>query len=95
MAAETRPKRPIRWHIGIFLAPAVLVYTAIMILPLAGTLQLSLFRNIEQHQIFVGLENFRWVSGTRSGTTPGSLSSTCWCRTRSASCWPHFCPARG
>lgn len=63
MAAETRPKRPFRWHIGIFLAPALLVYTAIMILPLAGTLQLSLFRNIEQHQVFVGFENFRTLFG--------------------------------
>ncbi|RUV35089.1 sugar ABC transporter permease, partial [Mesorhizobium sp. M7A.F.Ca.MR.148.00.0.0] len=63
MAADIRPKRPFRWHIGIFLAPAVLVYTAIMILPLAGTLQLSLFRNIEQHQVFVGLENFRMLFG--------------------------------
>ncbi|PTE06824.1 carbohydrate ABC transporter permease [Mesorhizobium helmanticense] len=57
------PKRPFRWHIGIFLAPAVLVYTAIMILPLAGTLQLSLFRNIDQSQVFVGLENFRTLFG--------------------------------
>ncbi|QKC93924.1 carbohydrate ABC transporter permease [Mesorhizobium sp. NZP2298] len=63
MAAEIRPKRPFRWHIAVFLAPAVLVYTAIMILPLAGTLQLSLFRNIEQHQIFVGLDNFRTLFG--------------------------------
>ncbi|MFC3326750.1 carbohydrate ABC transporter permease [Mesorhizobium cantuariense] len=63
MAADIRPKRPFRWHIAIFLAPAVLVYTAIMILPLAGTLQLSLFRNIEQHQVFVGLENFRMLFG--------------------------------
>ncbi len=38
---------PFRWHIGVFLAPAVLVYTAIMILPLADTLQLSLFRNVD------------------------------------------------
>jgi len=63
MAAETRPKRPFRWHIGVFLAPALLVYTAIMILPLAGTLQLSLFRNIEQNQVFVGLQNFRTLFG--------------------------------
>lgn len=63
MAAETRPKRPFRWHIGVFLAPALLVYTAIMILPLAGTLQLSLFRNIEQHQVFVGFANFRTLFG--------------------------------
>jgi raffinose/stachyose/melibiose transport system permease protein len=57
------PKRPFRWHIVVFLAPAVLVYTAIMILPLAGTLQLSLFRNIDQAQVFVGLENFRRLFG--------------------------------
>ncbi|RWX71128.1 sugar ABC transporter permease [Mesorhizobium sp. M4B.F.Ca.ET.089.01.1.1] len=63
MAAQTRPKRPIRWHIAIFLAPAVLVYTAIMILPLAGTLQLSLFRNVDQSQVFVGLDNFRTLFG--------------------------------
>ena len=63
MAAQTRPKRPFRWHIGVFLAPAVLVYTAIMILPLAGTLQLSLFRSINQAQVFVGFDNFRTLFG--------------------------------
>ena len=44
MAAAS--KKPFRLHIGVFLAPAVLVYTAVMILPLFGTLQLSLFRSI-------------------------------------------------
>ncbi|RUU51380.1 sugar ABC transporter permease, partial [Mesorhizobium sp. M2C.T.Ca.TU.002.02.1.1] len=63
MAAETRAKRTIRWHVGVFLAPAVLVYTAFMILPLFGTLQLSLFRNIEQSQVFVGFSNFRTLFG--------------------------------
>jgi len=63
MAAQIRPKRPFRWHIGVFLAPAVLVYTAIMILPLAGTLQLSLFRSINQAQVFVGFDNFRTLFG--------------------------------
>ncbi|TPL93932.1 sugar ABC transporter permease [Mesorhizobium sp. B2-3-12] len=63
MAAQTRPKRPFHWHIAVFLAPAVLVYTAIMILPLAGTLQLSLFRNVDQSQVFVGLDNFRTLFG--------------------------------
>lgn len=63
MAAATKPKRPFRWHIIVFLAPAVLVYTAIMILPLAGTLQFSFFRNIEQSQVFVGFDNFRTLFG--------------------------------
>jgi raffinose/stachyose/melibiose transport system permease protein len=47
----------------VFLAPAVLVYTAIMILPLAGTLQFSFFRNIDQSQVFVGFDNFRTLFG--------------------------------
>ncbi|MHA6643919.1 carbohydrate ABC transporter permease [Mesorhizobium sp. A623] len=63
MAAATKPKRPFRWHIAVFLAPAVLIYTAIMILPLAGTLQFSLFRNVEQSQVFVGFDNFRTLFG--------------------------------
>lgn len=55
--------KPIRWHIVVFLAPAVLVYTAIMILPLFGTLQLSLYRESGAGLIFVGLENFRTLLG--------------------------------
>lgn len=52
-----------RWHIVIFLVPAVLVYTAIMIIPLFGTLQLSLFTTIDREQIFVGLDNFITLLG--------------------------------
>ena len=51
--------RRIRWHIGVFLAPAVIVYTAVMIFPLFNTLRLSLYSKIEQERVFVGLENFR------------------------------------
>jgi raffinose/stachyose/melibiose transport system permease protein len=58
MAAQTN-RRPVRWHIAVFLAPAVLVYTAIMILPLFGTLQLSLFNSQGQVRFFAGLDNFR------------------------------------
>ena len=64
MTVETASlKRPIRWHIAVFLAPAVLVYTAIMILPLFGTLQLSLFRGVDRVQTFVGFDNFRTLLG--------------------------------
>ena len=52
-----------RWHILVFLAPAVLVYTALMILPLVGTLKLSLFQQVDQKQVFVGLDNFRTLFG--------------------------------
>ena len=35
-------RKPVRWHIAVFLAPAVVVYTALMIIPLFGTLAQSL-----------------------------------------------------
>lgn len=63
MSSTGNRKPAVRWHIAIFLAPAVLVYTAIMIIPLFGTLQLSLFREIDQEQIFIGLDNFRILLG--------------------------------
>lgn len=63
MTGEPTIKRPIRWHIAVFLAPAVAVYTAIMIGPLFGTLQFSLFREIDQVQTFVGLANFETLFG--------------------------------
>lgn len=56
-------RKPIRWHIGVFLAPAVLVYTAIMIIPLFGTLNLSLYNLDGQNRIFVGLANFVTLFG--------------------------------
>jgi raffinose/stachyose/melibiose transport system permease protein len=59
MSTDTRQKPAIRWHVAVFLAPAVLIYTAIMILPLFGTLQLSLFRDIDGQTAFVGFENFQ------------------------------------
>jgi raffinose/stachyose/melibiose transport system permease protein len=61
--ADSTIKKPFRWHIIVFLAPAFLVYTAFMIVPLAGTLQLSLFRRIDQQLLYVGLDNFRMLFG--------------------------------
>lgn len=58
---ESAPKkRPFRWHILVFLAPAVLVYTMIMILPLAETLRFLFFQRDSVTQVisFVGLENY-------------------------------------
>ncbi|MEM8917201.1 MAG: sugar ABC transporter permease [Pseudomonadota bacterium] len=59
------PRRPIRWHIAVFLAPAVLVYTAVMIIPLFETLRLSFFgksdETIDQlvgDIVFVGFRNY-------------------------------------
>ena len=55
--------RRIRWHIVIFLAPAVLVYTAVMIFPLFNTLRLALYSEIENARVFTGLANFRTLFG--------------------------------
>jgi raffinose/stachyose/melibiose transport system permease protein len=62
-SADIKARRPARWHIAVFLAPAVLVYTAIMIIPLFGTLQLSLFNAENQQRYFTGLQNFRTLLG--------------------------------
>ncbi|MFO1210039.1 MAG: sugar ABC transporter permease [Amaricoccus sp.] len=56
-------RKPIRWQILVFLAPAFLVYTAVMIIPLFATLDLALFRTVEGVQSFVGLDNFRTLFG--------------------------------
>lgn len=61
--AERLNKPKFRWHIVVFLTPAVLVYTAVMIYPLLGTLWLSLFTEIDQTRVFVGLKNFKTLFG--------------------------------
>ncbi len=51
---DAMPRRQqIRWHIAVFLAPAVLVYTAIMILPLGSTLFLSFYKDVQGAEVFV------------------------------------------
>lgn len=56
-------RKPIRWHVAVFLAPAVVVYTAIMIVPLFATLDLALYRSVEGVQSFIGFGNFRTLFG--------------------------------
>jgi len=55
--------KPFRWHIPVFLAPAVLVYTAIMIIPLFATLNLSLYTSVDRVPVWNGLGNFRTLFG--------------------------------
>ncbi|TGN54726.1 sugar ABC transporter permease [Paracoccus liaowanqingii] len=73
-------RRAVRWHIGVFLAPAVLVYTAIMIVPLLGTLNLSLFARGEDGRVFVGLANFATLFGDPrwSGAFWNALGNNAW-----------------
>lgn len=47
----------------VFLAPAVLVYTAVMIFPLFNTLRLALYTEVGQERVFVGLANFATLFG--------------------------------
>ncbi len=59
--AGTRPR--VRWHIFVFLAPAVLIYSVIMIFPMLDTLRLALFTSVDNVRHFVGLDNFRALFG--------------------------------
>lgn len=57
-------RKPVRWHIAVFLAPAVLVYTALMIIPLFGTLAQSMMNeDAAGTRVFVGLQNFATLFG--------------------------------
>ena len=62
-AEAVAPARHIRWHIPVFLAPALLIYTALMILPLIDTLRLALYQRIDGAPTFIGLDNFKALFG--------------------------------
>lgn len=52
-------RKPFPWHIVVFLAPAVAVYTLFMIYPILASLWLSLNNKAEGGgQVFVGLQNY-------------------------------------
>src|SRR5437868_8006124 len=52
-------KRAFPWHVLVFLAPAVLIYTIFMIYPLFDSLRLSFFTQ-DAHNVesFAGLQNY-------------------------------------
>ncbi len=79
-ASQFRSKRKIRWHIFVFLAPAVLVYTAIMIFPLFSTLRLSFYSEIDHSQVFVGWKNFKTLFGDKywSASFWNALGNNAW-----------------
>lgn len=81
MSIETSPSRKaFRWHILVFLAPAVIIYTLVMILPLIGTLQLSLFKTVDGASHFAGLDNFRTLFGDQRWAASfwNALRNNCW-----------------
>jgi raffinose/stachyose/melibiose transport system permease protein len=52
-------RKPFPWHIVVFLAPAVAIYTLFMIYPILASLWLSLNNKAEDGgQTFVGLQNY-------------------------------------
>jgi raffinose/stachyose/melibiose transport system permease protein len=54
-------RKPFPWHIIVFLAPAVLIYTVFMIYPLVDSLRFSLFAPSPDNpraNVFVGLQNY-------------------------------------
>jgi raffinose/stachyose/melibiose transport system permease protein len=56
----TRNNKPFPFHIVVFLAPAVIIYTLFMIYPLIDSLRYSLYSpNAEGSEIFVGLANYQ------------------------------------
>ncbi len=59
----TEIRRPRRWHILVFLLPALVVYTAVMILPLFETLRQSFYNTVDGQLTFVGLGNFKVLFG--------------------------------
>ena len=69
-----------RTHIAVFLAPAVLVYTAMMIFPLFNTLRLALYTQGADSRVFAGLQNFRTLFGDPnwSGTFWNALGNNVW-----------------
>jgi raffinose/stachyose/melibiose transport system permease protein len=73
-------RKAVRWHIAVFLAPAVLIYTAIMIIPLFATLNLSLFTLVDRARVFAGLDNFRTLFGDPrwSETFWNALGNNAW-----------------
>lgn len=78
--AKVRKQSRIKWHIVVFLAPAVLVYTAIMIIPLFNTMRLALYDDVDNLRVFVGLKNFYTLFGNEmwSGRFWNALANNFW-----------------
>lgn len=60
MKTMRKSKKPFPFHIIVFLAPAIIIYTTFMIYPLVDSLRLSLYAENEQNQeVFVGAQNYQ------------------------------------
>jgi raffinose/stachyose/melibiose transport system permease protein len=71
IAVPMRRRRFVRVHILVFLAPAVLIYTAFMIYPLFDSLWLSLNnKGATANQVFVGIQNYQTLFGQEQWSKP-------------------------
>ena len=62
-APPAPPRARRRWHVLVFLLPATLVYTAVLVYPLFATLVLALYNEAEGQRVFVGLANIATLLG--------------------------------
>lgn len=58
MQKSSLADRRFPWHIVVFLAPAVLVYTVFMVYPLLDSLRLSFFTTMANERVFAGIQNY-------------------------------------
>ena len=66
-----RVRRPFPWHIVVFLAPALLIYTVVMIYPILSSLWLSLQAQTASGTVqFAGLGNYRKLLGSELYAQP-------------------------
>ncbi|GBF08078.1 sugar ABC transporter permease [Deinococcus aerius] len=69
-SARVKRRRPFPWHIAVFLAPAVLIYTVVMIYPILSSLWLSLNNQSGGRAAFVGLANYQKLLGSELYAQP-------------------------
>ncbi|ACO48145.1 sugar ABC transporter permease [Deinococcus deserti] len=68
---RVRTRRPFPWHVVVFLAPALLIYTLVMIYPILSSLWLSLNnRSPDGSAVFVGLSNYQKLLGSELYAQP-------------------------
>lgn len=66
-----RPRRPFPWHLVVFLTPALLIYSVVMIYPILSSLWLSLqARGFDGVQHYVGLANYQKLMGSELYAQP-------------------------
>ena len=64
MNATRKVRKPFPWHLVVFIAPALIIYVIVMVIPLLDSLTLSFFTedpNNARNTIFVGIQNYKYL----------------------------------